>query len=179
MTKNFTTPRHLALSLMGLCLSWGAWAEPAVIPPTTVVPPETPSQPRAKVVLPINTLVEVTPAEEITSKHMKEGTMRPFLVARDVVEQGTVVIPRGSPVRAEVTWRTGRGIVGKSGKFELTFRAVTVDGVERALRGVHRQEGRGNTAGALLGATIITGRSASMTPGQIINVFTAEPIPAP
>lgn len=143
-------------------------ADPAPVPVRTPV----------TVTLPINTLVEVTPAEEITSKEMKEGTTRMFLVARDVVEKDVVVIQRGSPVTAEVTWRTGKGIVGKSAKFELTFKSVRVNGFEKLLRGVHRQEGRGNTAGALLGAAVITGKSATMIPGQIINVFTAEPITA-
>lgn len=130
----------------------------------------------ARVVLPINTLIEVIPAAEITSKEMKEGTTRQFLTTRDVVEQGVVIIPRGSPVTAEVTWRTGKGIVGKSAKFELTFKSVRVNGTERLLRGTHRQEGRGNTAGALLGSMIITGRSATMSPGQLVNAFTAEEI---
>lgn len=128
------------------------------------------------VTLPVNTLVEVTPAEEITSKKMKEGTTRPFLVACDVVQDGVVMIQRGSPVTAEVTWRTDQGVVGKSAKFELSFRSVRVNGGVFKLRGMHRQEGRGNTAGALLGATFITGKSATMVPGQFINVFTDEMI---
>lgn len=140
-------------------------------------PAEMPAAP-AQITLPTNTLVEVTPAQEITSKEMREGTTRQFLVARDVVERGVVMIPRGAPVTAEVTWRTGKGIVGKSAKFELTFKSVRVGGSERLLRGTHRQEGRGNTVGALLGSMIITGRSASMSPGQIVNVFTAEDITA-
>ncbi|MFC0104438.1 hypothetical protein [Sphingopyxis terrae] len=128
------------------------------------------------VTLPINTLVQVTPASEITSKKMKEGTTREFLVVNDVEYKGVVVIPRGSPVEAEVTWRTGKGIVGKSAKFELSFNWVRVNQASYKLRGVHRQEGRGNTAGALLGSAIITGKSATMAPGQIVNVFTADPI---
>lgn len=128
------------------------------------------------ITLPVNTLVEVTPAQEITSKEMKEGTTREFLVVNDVEYQGVVVIPRGSPVEAQVSWRTGKGIVGKSAKFELTFQWVRVHQANYKLRGMHRQEGRGNTAGALLGAAIITGKSATMVPGQIVNVFTAEPI---
>jgi hypothetical protein len=127
--------------------------------------------------LPINTLVLVTPAEEITSKKMKEGTQRRFLVVEDVVYAGKVVIPRGSEVQSTVTWRTGKGIVGKSAKFELTFDWVRVGSTNWRLRGQHRQEGKGNTAGALLGSAIITGKSAVMTPGQIVNVFTAEAIP--
>ena len=130
------------------------------------------------ITLPINTLVQVTPANEITSKEMKEGTTREFLVVNDVEYQGVVLIPRGSPVEAQVTWRTGKGIVGKSAKFELSFDWVRVHQASYKLRGMHRREGRGNTAGALLGAAIITGKSATMTPGQIVNVFTAEPIMA-
>lgn len=130
------------------------------------------------ITLPVNTLVQVTPAVEITSKEMKEGTKREFLVVNDVEYQGVVMIPRGSPVEAMVTWRTGKGIVGKSAKFELSFDWVRVNQANYKLRGQHRQEGRGNTAGALLGAAIITGKSATMAPGQIVNVFTAEPIMA-
>ena len=154
--------RKTALIAAAFCLSAPAIfvAQPAVA--------------QTSVTLPMNTLVEVTPAEEITSKKMKEGTTRPFLTVKDVVQDGVVVIPRGSPVTAEVTWRTGKGIGGKSAKFEIEFRSVRVNGKAYPLRGQHRQEGRGNTAGALLGSMIITGKSATMVPGQIINVFTAE-----
>lgn len=80
-------------------------------------------------------------------------------------------------MQATVTWRTGKGIVGKSAKFELSFDWVRVGSNNWRLRGQHRQEGKGNTAGALLGSAIITGKSATMTPGQVVNVFTAEAIP--
>lgn len=128
-------------------------------------------------VLPANTMVVVTPAEEITSIKMKEGTQRTFLVVEDVVYNGAIVIPRGSPVQSTVTYRTGKGVVGKSAKFELSFDTVRIGDQTFRLRGQHRQEGRGNTAGALLGSAIITGKSAVMIPGQTVNVFTAEAIP--
>jgi hypothetical protein len=150
-----------------------AAASPALAQEVAVPAPARAAQ---TVTLPVNTLVQVTPASEITSKKMKEGTTREFLVVNDVEYQGVVVIPRGSPVEAQVTWRTGKGIVGKSAKFELSFDWVRVNQANYKLRGMHRQEGRGNTAGALLGAAIITGKSATMVPGQIVNVFTADPI---
>jgi hypothetical protein len=128
-------------------------------------------------VLPANTMVVVTPAEEITSIKMKEGTQRTFLVVEDVVYSGAIVIPRGSLVQSTVTYRTGKGVVGKSAKFELSFDTVRIGNQTFRLRGQHRQEGRGNTAGALLGSAVITGKSAVMVPGQTVNVFTAEPIP--
>lgn len=131
---------------------------------------------RSAVTLPASTLVVVTPLGEITSKRMHEGDVVTLSVVNDVVHDGVVVIPRGSPVKATVIWRTGKGIGGKSAKFELTFNSVNVAGRDWALRGTHRQEGRGNTVAALLGSFVISGRSAVMTPGQLINVFTAEQI---
>lgn len=128
-------------------------------------------------VLPVNTMLMVTPEQEVTSKKMKEGDKHRFLVVEDIVYNGAIVIPRGSPVLAVVTWRTGKGIVGKSAKYDLSFELVRVGNKSWKIRGQHRQEGRGNTAGALLGSMLITGKSAVMLPGQIVNAFTAEPIP--
>jgi hypothetical protein len=91
------------------------------------------------VVVPINTLVVVTPTEEITSIDMKVGEVRNFMVVNDVIEDGAVMIRRGSPVKTTVTWRTGKGIVGKSAKFELTFNSVRSGGREWKLRGSVRQ----------------------------------------
>ena len=131
----------------------------------------------SQVVLPMDTLVTVAAVEEISSKHVREGDVKMLQIASEVSQNGVVVIPRGAPVKATVSWRTGRGIVGKSGKFELTFNSVTVNGVEYALKGKHRQEGRGNTTGALLGASFISGRSGVIESGQVMNAFTAVPIP--
>jgi hypothetical protein len=127
-------------------------------------------------VLPADTIIQVTPVEEITSIKMKEGDSYMLQVATDVAQNGVVVIPRGAPVKGTITWRTGKGIGGKSAKFEISFNTVTVHGKPYALKGKHRQEGRGNTVGALLGSIIITGRSAVMTSGQTVSAFTAEPI---
>lgn len=132
----------------------------------------------AGVVLPADTVLQVTPVEEITSKKMKEGDVKTLQVAADAVENGVVVIPRGAPVKATVTWHTGKAIGGKSAKFDLTFNTVTVRGHEYALKGKWRQEGKGNTVAALLGSMLISGHSAVMTSGQMVNAFTAEPIPA-
>lgn len=133
--------------------------------------------PRLAKALPEGTLLELTPTQEITSKRMKEGDQVAFATVGDVVENGTVVIPRGSSVIGTIVWKTGRAIGGKSGKFEVRFDKVSVNGRYYALRGTYRQEGRGNTAGALLGAIVVSGRSAAMLPGQIVSGFTAEPIP--
>ena len=147
--------------------------EPAPAPqPVAPVAPA----PAGQIVLPADTIINVTPTAEITSKKMKVGDAVAFQVVNDVVQSGVVVIPRGSPVAGKVIWRTGKGIGGKSAKFEVSFDSVSVNGRAFQLKGKHRQEGRGNTVAALLGSMLISGRSAVMTQGQIVNAFTAEPI---
>ncbi len=128
--------------------------------------------------LPTDTVIQVTPVQEITSINMKVGDVQMLQVASDVAQNGVVIIPRGAPVKSTVSYRTGKGIGGKSAKFELTFNSVTVNGTSYALKGKHRQEGRGNTVAALLGSMVITGKSAVVASGQAMNAFTAEPIPA-
>lgn len=127
--------------------------------------------------MPANTMLVVTPREEISSKKIEKGEKVQFLVVSDVLENGVVVIPRGATVTATIPWKTGRAIGGKSGKFDVEFNSVNVQGREYALHGEHRQEGRGNTVGALLGSIVISGRSAVMGPGQLVNIFTDEAIP--
>lgn len=130
------------------------------------------------ITLPAETMIQVTPVEEITSKGMKEGETRTLQVVSDVTHGGVVVIPRGAQVTALVTWRTGKAVGGKSAKFELTFKSVRVAGRDFALHGTHRQEGKGNTLVAVLVFAGVSGKSAVMVPGQVVNAFTAEPIPA-
>lgn len=128
------------------------------------------------ITLPKDTLIRVSPIEEVTSKRMKEGQTREFRVAEEIRRDGVTIVPLNAPVVATVTWRTGKGIFGKSAKFEITFTSVEIDGKTYSLTGSHRQEGRGNTAAALLVSGIITGKSAVMLPDQVVNARTAEPI---
>ena len=126
--------------------------------------------------LPASTLISVTPNAEITSKRVHVGQKVGFTVVNDVMDGGAVVIPRGSQVAASVTWKTGKAVGGKSGKFEVTFEKVTIAGRDYSLSGVHRQEGKGNTVAAIFATWLVSGRSAVMLPGQIVNAFTAEAI---
>ena len=124
--------------------------------------------------LPAGTLVSLSPLQEISSKHMREGQRFPFVVVEDVVENGVVVIPRGSNASGVVTAQTGRAIGGKSGKFDISFENVAANGVNFPLTGLSRQEGKGNTMGALFGLIFISGRSATLLPGQVVKAFTSQ-----
>jgi hypothetical protein len=124
-----------------------------------------------------NTPVPLVALEEVSSSGLQVGTRVKFSVAEDIRDQGVVVIPRGAPATGTVTWKTGKAVGGKSGKFEVTFDEVVVRDSRYRLMGKHRQEGRGNTLGAVLGSIVISGRSAVMLPGQVVQALTAEPIP--
>lgn len=127
--------------------------------------------------MPANTLLTVTPTSEISSKKIELGTMVSFVTVGDISEGNSVVIPRGSPVKGEITFKTGKAIGGKSGKFEVSFKSVQVRGTEYPLTGMHRQEGKGNTVAAVFGSMLVSGRSAVMTPGMEAKAFTAGTIP--
>jgi hypothetical protein len=144
-------------------------------PPADPVAPVS-TAPAGVILLPADTIVQITPEAEITSKKMKEGDAAKFRTVNDVTQSGVIVIPRGSPVVGKIIWRTGKGIGGKSAKFEVEFVSVNVKGTTYVMKGKHRQEGRGNTVAALLGSMLITGKSAVMTQGQIVNAFTAQDI---
>jgi len=138
-------------------------------------PAESPA--KAERFVPASTTLTVTPVAEITSKRIEKGDKFQFIVVNDVVEGGIVAIQRGTNVQGLITYKTGRAIGGKSGKFEVTFDQITVKGRTYKLTGIYRQEGRGNSVGALLGSMVVTGRSAVMLPGQTATAMTAEPIP--
>ena len=120
------------------------------------------------------TIINVAPLVEIASSKIKAGDSFEFIVVNDVLENGVVAIPRGSKALGMVKWKTGKGIGGKSGKFEIEFKQLNVNGKIVPLTGVHRQEGKGNTVGALFGSIWISGRSAIMVPGQVVNALVAE-----
>lgn len=128
----------------------------------------------APVMVRAGTMVAMTPMTEIASSKVKVGDSFEFTVVNDVVENGVVAVPRGAKALGMIKWKTGKAIGGKSGKFEIAFKQLTVNGKVVPLSGVHRQEGKGNTVGALFGSMWISGRSAIMTPGQVVNAMVAE-----
>ena len=154
-----------------------SFAQEAAPPTQTVGPAFAAPAPVISRALPAATLLTVAPLEEISSKRIKEGQKVHFVTVGDVVDNGFVVIPRGSAVEGTISWKTGRAVGGKSGKFDVTFDTVSVRGQSYRLRGSHRQEGKGNTVAAVFASLVVSGRSAVMLPGQQVNAFTAEQIP--
>lgn len=144
---------------------------PVAAPAPAVVQTPAPAPVAAQRFIAAGTQVSLAAITELSSKHVKLGEHYQFTVVSDVVDNGLVVIPRGSIADGVVSMKTGRAIGGKSGKFDITFEKVTANGATFPLMGTHHQEGKGNTVGALLGSIWISGTSAVMQPGQVVTAM--------
>jgi hypothetical protein len=122
---------------------------------------------------------------EISSSRNREGETFGMTVTQDVISDGIVVIPRGTRAVGEITLRSGRGMFGKSGKMELSFRYLDMDGIRIPLDGTHFQAGEGNTAGTVgavlaagvIGGAVVTGRSANIPEGREFTATTIDALP--
>ena len=78
----------------------------------------------AAIVVPAHTEMALRLDEEIASDRARVGQTVAVSVARDVIVDGAVLIPRGAPGVGAVTFRTGKGAFGKSGKLDIELRSV-------------------------------------------------------
>jgi hypothetical protein len=162
-------------------------AQPAVMPvqsgAETAVAVAAPAM--REVQLPANSEVVLALNGELSSKTHRVGDKFSLTVAKDVVVDNMVVIPRGTRAIGQVTWRTGTGGFGKSGKMEVAFRYLEMNNLKVPVEGSYRQDGEGNTAatvGAVLaagviGGLIVKGKSARVPEGREFSVRTVEAIP--
>lgn len=122
-------------------------------------------------------------SKEVNSSTDHEGDPIPLTVLNDVKIGETIVIPRGTPAAGEVTWRTGKGAFGKSGKLEFSLRYIDLDGQHIPVSGDYRQEGEGNTIATGVGiiavgvfAGFITGKRARVPMGRELMAEVAQPV---
>lgn len=176
----------IALSVM-VALPASAAAQTSVAAaPVELAPSATAAQPLEAAgktyVLPANTEVVLRLSDELTSKgnQHKVGHMFRLTVAYDVKVDGTTVIPSGTQAVGEVTYRTGKGVFGKSGKLEVELRHVDLNGQRIPVTGKYRQEGEGNTTAAIgavvlaAGLLFVTGKSAVIPRGRELSAYTAQ-----
>jgi hypothetical protein len=122
-------------------------------------------------------------AQEVNSSTHRAGDTFPLTVLNDVRIGETVVIPRGTPAVGEVTWRTGKGAFGKSGKLEFSLRYINLNGQHIPVTGDYRQEGEGNTIAtgvAIIAvgvfAGFVTGHRARLPMGRELMSQIARPV---
>lgn len=161
-----------------------AYAQTTPVPPASVQAVATPVAPATRqVALPPNTEVVVTPNDTLTTKRMKLGDKFTLAVVFDVMQDGFVMIPKGTPGQGTVVYTTKTGAFGKSGKMDVEFNWLDLHGQRIPLSGSHHQEGEGNT-GATVGtavavgpfAVFVKGHSATITNGEQLRAHTVEPL---
>lgn len=129
------------------------------------------------------TPITLAVAHEVNSSTHHQGDTFPLTVLNDVRIGDTIVIPRGTPALGEVTWRTGKGAFGKSGKLEFSLRYIDLGGQHIPVTGDYRQEGEGNTIAVGVGiiaigifAGFITGKRARVPMGRELMSQLAQPV---
>ena len=137
-----------------------------------------------EVMLPVGTEILLSMNTEINSTDNREGDTFPLSVVSDIRVGDQVVIPRGTRAVGEITWRTGRGAFGKSGKMDLALRYIDLNGTRLPIEGTFRQEGNGATVATVAGviaagvlAGFITGHRATVPAGRELVSHTAVAIP--
>jgi hypothetical protein len=144
------------------------------------------AQAAPQAVLAANTEVVLAMNEDLTTKggNIEEGSMFYLTVVSDVKLGDLTVIPKGARGAGEVTWKTGKGAFGKSGKMDIELRYVEVGGQRIPVEGKYRQEGEGNTV-ATVGTVIlagvfagfVTGKSAKIPRGRELSARTKVDVP--
>lgn len=154
--------------------------------PVSSTPPSAPAEAEQVLAseLPANTEILLSVNSEVTSTTHRAGDTFTMSVVSDVRIGDQVVIPRGTRAVGEVTWRTGRGAFGKSGKMNIALRYIDLDGTRIPVEGTYRQEGEGNTLATVGGiiaigvfAGFITGSRARLPVGRELASRTSIAIP--
>jgi len=103
------------------------------------------------ILVPAGAEVMVLTKTDLYSNTVFVGDRLTFEVARDVIIDGRVVIAKGAPVEAGVTWAIPRRSFGRGGKLGISVDTVTaVDGQKIKLRAALNAQGDGRTGKALI-----------------------------
>jgi hypothetical protein len=175
----------LICSTASLAQSGGQPASAPAAAPAPVAAPEamTISSTPASV-LPRGTNVRLRSLTELHSQHNRAGDRFDLEVAEDVMLNGVVVIPRGSPGVGEVTRARHKGMWGRSGRLETRLLSVRANGMSIPITGTVAERGETGTAGVVASILVIpvagffvTGTSAILPAGTGFAGTTDSDIP--
>ncbi|WP_082594500.1 hypothetical protein [Sphingomonas sp. Root710] len=138
-------------------------------------------------VLRSGTPISLRTTSELTTKgkHLKVGDRFTLEVGEAVLLNGRVVIPIGSPAVGEVTSIRNKGMWGKSGNIETRLLYVTANDRRLRISGSVNDKGKKNGGGAIATSAIVflpagffmTGTSALIPPGTVVNAILEEDVP--
>lgn len=155
-------------------------ADPAVVPATQVAVIQAPEAPN---VVRAGTEVTLEMREELTTKgkKLKPGRRFQMATAGDVIVNGVVVIPSGTPATGEVVEVRNKGMWGKSGFIGAKVVGMNLNGRHVRLTGSFDDKGVTGTAGVIssialvpLAGFFVTGTSAMLPMGGQVKGFLDE-----
>jgi hypothetical protein len=130
---------------------------------------------KAEGTVPVGAKITVVTDQSVSSKTAKAGETVTGSVAHDVISEGKVVIPKGSPVKLTVSSVQASGRLSTPAKLYLRLRTVTVGGktytiatssAGRTLGGKGKRDagfiGGGAAGGAVIGALAGGGKGAAI-----------------
>lgn len=134
--------------------------------------------------LPVSSEIWLNLDNDINSRTYRVGDKFIVTVIYDVMVGNTVVIPHGTHGHGQITYRTGKGVFGKSGKIEFDITDLMMRDRLIPLSGHYRIAGDGNTgatlativAVGLLAGSAVTGHSAVGWSGTVYKATTTMPV---
>jgi hypothetical protein len=154
-------------------------AQPAAVEPT----PAAAAAPAASAVLPGGTPLKVMLNSELNTKQNHTGDRFDVTVLEDVVQDSTIVIPKGAIGHGEIIFAADRGGFGKAGLLYIALRKLDVGDKSVLLDGRFREEGKdknGATAATYFAvgvfAGFIKGKPGTIPKGRELQARTGEPI---
>lgn len=120
---------------------------------------------------------------ELNTVKNKTGDLFDVTVLEDVVQDGTIVIPKGAIGHGELIFAANRGGFGKAGMLYLALRRLDLGDKSYLLDGRYREEGKDNngaTAATYFAvgvfAGFIKGKPGAINKGRELQARTGEPI---
>lgn len=165
-------------------------APASTVPAATAVPAvaATPmvirAAPTADAMLPAGTSVRLRSLTPLHSQENRVGDRFDLEVVEDVMLNGMIVVPRGSPGAGEVVTVRRRGMWGRSGRLEVRLLNVRANGVTIPIRGGVADRGETGTAGVVASIVVlpiagffVTGTSATLPAGSAFTGQTESDLP--
>lgn len=115
--------------------------------------------------LPAGTPVIVSLDAELSTQTSLLGDSFAVTVVHDVLQDGVIIIPKGTRGRGEVTFVTKKGAFGKPGIIGIALRDMELNGRQVLLDGRFREEG-GNNNGAAAATMFAVGIVAGLVKGK-------------
>ncbi len=129
-------------------------------------------------VLPAGSQIALVTSEELSSKRHRKGDLVTLSVSEDVILDGVTVIPRATPVIAQISQAEKKGLMGRGGKLTARVLYLELPSGPVRLSGEVGVAGKSHT-GAATAATavvsgfafVISGKSAVIPEGTELVAF--------